>query len=292
MNKRIIPDSELVLRDDGSVYHLNLKPEDISDTIILVGDPGRVDLVASLFDKIELKKHNREFYTITGQYNGKRITAQSTGIGTDNIDIVVNELDALVNIDLKNRVVKDEHSTLTFVRIGTTGSLQPEIPVDSPIAAKVSLGFDNLLNYYADRDKASDKDMEQAFVKFVSWSPLLHRPYFVHADEELFNRVAHDMHYGITIAAPGFYGPQGRYLRLEPMDPHLNEKLQKFQYNGLRITNYEMESSALYGLSKLLGHRALAICNVIANRFRGEFSPDYHAAIKRTIQTVLDRLTA
>ncbi len=292
MDKRFIPDSELVLRDDGSVYHLNLKPEDISDTIILVGDPDRVQLVGTLLDEIQVEKHNREFHTITGLYNGKRITVQSTGIGTDNIDIVINELDALVNIDLKERVIKDKHTSLTFVRVGTTGSLQPEIPVDAPVAAKVSLGFDNLLNYYAGRNEASDADMEEAFIKFISWSPLLHRPYFVHADQQLFDKVAHDMFYGITIAAPGFYGPQGRYLRLEPMDPHLNEKLQKFEYNGLRITNYEMESSALYGLSKLLGHKALALCNVIANRFRGEFSADYHAAIKKTIKTVLDRLTA
>jgi len=291
MNKRVIPDSELVLKEDGSVYHLNLQPEDIADNIILVGDPGRVELVASLFNKIELKKQNREFYTITGIYKGKRLTVLSTGIGTDNIDIVINELDALVNIDLKQRIIKEQHTSLTFVRIGTTGTLQPEIPVDAPIAAKVSLGFDNLLNYYADRDKVSDKEMEKAFVEHVSWSSILHRPYFVYADQELFDKIAHDMYFGITIAAPGFYGPQGRFLRLKPMDIKLNEKLQSFRFKDLRITNFEMESSALYGLSKLLGHKALAICNVIANRFRGEFSADYHKAIKNTIEIVLDRLS-
>ena len=291
MNKRVIPDSELVLKEDGSVYHLNLQPEDIADNIILVGDPGRVELVASLFNKVELKKQNREFYTITGIYKGKRLTVLSTGIGTDNIDIVINELDALVNIDLKQRIIKEQHTSLTFVRIGTTGTLQPEIPVDAPIAAKVSLGFDNLLNYYADRDKVSDKEMEKAFVEHVSWSSILHRPYFVYADQELFDKIAHDMYFGITIAAPGFYGPQGRFLRLKPMDIKLNEKLQSFRFKDLRITNFEMESSALYGLSKLLGHKALAICNVIANRFRGEFSADYHKAIKNTIEIVLDRLS-
>jgi len=291
MNKRVIPDSELVLKEDGSVYHLNLQPEDIADNIILVGDPGRVELVASLFNKIELKKQNREFYTITGIYKGKRLTVLSTGIGTDNIDIVINELDALVNIDLKQRIIKEQHTSLTFVRIGTTGTLQPEIPVDAPIAAKVSLGFDNLLNYYADRDKVSDKEMEKAFVEHVSWSSILHRPYFVYADQELFDKIAHDMYFGITIAAPGFYGPQGRFLRLKPMDIKLNEKLQSFRFKDLRITNFEMESSALYGLSKLLGHKALAICNVIANRFRGEFSAHYHKAIKNTIEIVLDRLS-
>ncbi len=292
MEKRVIGDSELVLASDGSVYHLRLLPQDIADTILLVGDPGRVELIGSLFDKIELKKHNREFYTITGYYKGKRLTALSTGIGTDNIDIVINELDALVNIDLHSRTIKDEHTTLNFIRIGTTGSLQPDIPVDAPVVAKVSLGFDNLLNFYADRDKASDKDMEEKFIEFIGWPDVLHRPYFVHSSDQLFDMIAHDMHYGITIAAPGFYGPQGRYLRLQPLVPDLNERLRQFEYNGLRITNYEMESSALYGLSRLLGHNALALCNVIANRFRKEFSPDYKKAIKNTIQKVLDRLTS
>ncbi len=285
-----IGDSELILNPDGSIYHLNLLPEDISDVIILVGDQDRVDVISSFFDTIEVKKQKREFRTHTGYYKGRRITALSTGIGTDNIDIVVNELDAIVNIDLKNRVPKEEHTTLNLIRIGTSGSLQADIPVDTPVAAKISLGFDSLLNFYAGRDKISNKDMEEKFMKFVNWNPILHRPYFVNGSEELFNKIAFDMRYGITIAAPGFYGPQGRRLRLDPIDPDMNEKLSEFEYNGLKITNFEMESSAIYGLSALLGHNALAICNIIANRKRMEFSKDYKAGVKETIKTVLDRI--
>lgn len=287
--KEKIGESELIINDDGSVFHLHLKPEDLADTIILVGDQGRVETVASFFDKIELEKQNREFHSITGTYKGKRITVLSTGIGTDNIDIVMNELDALVNIDLKQRVVKDEHTTLNLIRIGTSGSLQEDIPVDTPVASKIALGFDNLLNYYADRTKVTLNDMEEPFMKHVNWNPLLHRPYFVESSEKLFNTIAKDMVNGITISASGFYGPQGRQLRLKTADPELNSKLMTFKYGNYRINNYEMEGSAIYGLSKLLGHNALTICNIIANRYTKEYSSDYKTKIKETIKFVLDR---
>ncbi len=288
--KRVIGDSELIINKDGSIFHLHLFPEDIADTIILVGDPGRVETVSSFFDKVEIKRQNREFHTHTGYYKGKRISVISTGIGTDNIDIVVSELDALVNIDLQKRQVKDTHTTLNFVRIGTSGSLQEDIPVDTPVATQISLGFDVLMNYYEGREKISDPDLEEKFMKHTNWSPYLHRPYFIEGDKNLLEKVAFDMRKGITISAPGFYGPQGRYLRLKPADPNLNDKLSVFEHNGLKITNYEMESSAIYGLSKLLGHNALTVCNIIANRKRKEYSPDYKKAIKKLIKTVLDRL--
>ncbi len=291
MERKQLGDSELILNPDGSIYHLHLLPEDIADTIILVGDPGRVDMIGELLDHIELTKQNREFRTITGTYANKRITVLSTGIGTDNIDIVINELDALVNIDLKTRTIKQEHTTLNLIRIGTSGALQADLPVDTPVAAKISLGFDSLLNFYADRDKAAILDMEQKFMDFVNWSPKLHRPYFVPGSDELFDKVAFDMAYGITISAPGFYGPQGRYLRLKPWDLEMNDKLSAFEYNGLKITNFEMESSAVYGLGKLLGHNALTICNIIANRMRREFSKDYKKGVRKTVELVLDRLS-
>ena len=286
-----IGESELILNKDGSVFHLHLKPEDIADTIILVGDQGRVSMVSSFFDNIEVEKHNREFITNTGYYNGKRITVVSTGIGTDNIDIVVNELDALVNIDLEKRVPRKEHKTLNFIRIGTSGALQEDIPVDTPVATKISLGFDNLINFYAGRDSISNKDMEEKFMKHSDWNKSLHTPYFVGCSDELFNKVAFDMTSGITISAPGFYGPQGRQLRLQPADPNLNDKINKFRYEDKKITNYEMESSAIYGLSKLLGHNGLTICSIIANRQRKEYSKDYKIAVKKLVKKVLDRVT-
>ncbi len=287
--KQKIGESELIINQDGSIFHLHLLPEDIADTIILVGDQGRVETVSSFFDTIEVKKENREFHTHTGYYKGKRISVVSTGIGTDNIDIVVNELDALVNIDLKERVPKDEHTTLNFIRIGTSGSLQADIPVDTPVAAKMALGFDSLLNFYAGRNEVCHTEMEEPFMTHTSWNPLLHRPYFIDSSDKLFNTIAKDMTHGITISAPGFYGPQGRQLRLKTADPELNDKLRTFTFNQLRITNFEMECSAIYGLSKLLGHNALTICNIIANRFKKEYSSDYKTKIKETIKLVLDR---
>ncbi len=286
-------ESELIINKDGSIFHLHLLPEDIADDIILVGDPGRVEVVASNFDSIELKKQNREFYTVTGSYNGKRISVISTGIGTDNIDIVVNELDALANINLKTRSQNKEHRTLNLVRIGTSGALQKDIPVDSFLMSARSIGFDGLLNFYQGRNEVSDLDFEFAFKYHVQWNYLLPSPYVVDASEDLINKLyGDDMRKGITISAPGFYGPQGRKLRIPIIDPEINDKIESFELKGQKITNYEMESSAIFGLSKLLGHNAITICAIIANRLKGEYSKDYKPIIEKLIKIVLERLTA
>ncbi len=290
MNK--IKSSELIINPDGSVFHLHLKPENLADTVILVGDPGRVELVASYFDSVECTISNREFVTTTGSYKGKRFSVLSTGIGTDNIDIVVNELDALVNIDLVTRTPKKEHKTLTLVRIGTSGALQGNILVDSFLLSNKSIGFDGMLNFYADRDSVSDLGFEEAFKKFVNWDKKLASPYVVPASKKLVDILdGNDMTRGVTISANGFYGPQGRVLRLQTLDPDLNDKIEMFEYNGEKITNYEMESSAIFGLSAMLGHESAAVCAIIANRITKDASKDYHPTIKKLIVTVLDRLT-
>ncbi|MCK5028094.1 MAG: nucleoside phosphorylase [Bacteroidales bacterium] len=287
-----IGESELIINKDGSIFHLHLLPEDIADTIILVGDPGRVEVVASFFDSIELKKQNREFYTITGSFRNKRITVISTGIGTDNIDIVVNELDAIANIDLKTRTKNKEHRTLNLIRIGTSGSLQADIPVDSYLMSKRSIGFDGLLNFYADRNSVSDLEFEEALKKHLDWNKLLPSPYVVDASEELIEKLDGDnIIQGINISASGFYGPQGRQLRLPIVDKDINDKIETFEFQGQKITNYEMESSAIFGLSKLLGHNAITICAIIANRRKKEYSKDYKPVIKELVKTVLERLT-
>jgi len=287
-----IKESELIINPDGSIYHLHLLPEDIADNIILVGDPGRVEVVAGFFDKIERKKQNREFYTITGTFNNKRISVVSTGIGTDNIDIVVNELDALVNIDLKTREKKKTHKALNLIRIGTSGSLQKNIPVDSFLMSVKSVGFDGLLNFYQNRNQIADLPFEKAFKEYVQWNPLLTSPYVVNASEQLIQKLdGDDIKKGINISAPGFYGPQGRVLRLPIIDNDLNDKIEAFDYQGQKITNYEMESSAIYGLSKLLGHHAITICVIIANRESKKYSKDYKPVVKELIKTVLDRLS-
>lgn len=286
-----IGESELIINQDGSIFHLHLFPEDIANDIILVGDPGRVEVVASFFDHIELKKQNREFYTITGSLRGKRLTVISTGIGTDNIDIVVNELDAIANIDLKTRTKKEGHKTLNLIRIGTSGSLQEYLPVDSYLMSKRSIGFDGLLNFYANRNSVSDLEFEAAFKNFVNWDNLLPSPYVVDASEELIKKLdGENMVKGITISAPGFYGPQGRQLRLPILDKNINDKIEAFEFKGQKITNYEMESSAIFGLSKLLGHNAITICAIIANRRRKEYSKDYKPVIEELIKIVLERL--
>lgn len=285
-------ESELIINPDGSIFHLHLLPDDIADDIILVGDPGRVETVASFFDNIELKKDNREFYTITGFYKNKRISVISTGIGTDNIDIVVNELDAIANINLKTRTQNKEHRTLNFIRIGTSGALQKDIPVDSFLMSTRSIGFDGLLNFYEGRNSVSDTDFEFAFKYHVDWKRNLASPYIVDASKNLINKFDDDrVIKGVTISAPGFYGPQGRKLRLQIADPEINDKIESFELNGQKITNYEMESSAIFGLSKLLGHHAITLCVVIANRRRGEYSKDYKPIIKELIKLVLDKLT-
>lgn len=288
---RYFAESELVINGDGSIFHLHLLPEQLADKVILVGDPGRVSLVASHFDDCESEVSNREFHTITGTYRGKRITVLSTGIGCDNIDIVMNELDALANIDFKTRTEKTVHRTLELVRIGTCGGLQPETPEGTYVASVKSIGFDGLLNFYAGRDEASDLLIEDAFKKAVGWNLKMGNPYVATACPELISRVAaDDMVKGITVACGGFFGPQGRQLRLPLADPQLNEKIENFDYNGLKVTNFEMESSALAGLATLMGHKAMTCCMVIANRRAKRMETDYKGDIDGLITKVLDRI--
>lgn len=289
--KGYFAESELVINGDGSIFHLHLLPEQLADKVILVGDPGRVALVACHFDSREYEVSNREFNTITGTYKGKRITVLSTGIGCDNIDIVMNELDALANIDFMTRTEKDVHRTLTLVRVGTCGGLQPETPEGAYVASVKSIGLDGLLNFYAGRDDVSDLPLENAFREAVGWSFKMGNPYVVTASQKLVDRVAaDDMVKGITVACGGFFGPQGRQLRLPLADPHLNEKIEDFEYKGLKITNFEMESSALAGLAALMGHEALTCCMVIANRRAKRMETDYKGDIDGLITMVLDRI--
>ena len=287
---RTIPASELIINNDGSIFHLHVRPDQIATTIILCGDPKRVDLIAAHFDTIECDISSREFHTITGTYRGRRLSCVSHGIGCDNIDIVVTELDALVNIDFNTRQEKSEHTTLTLVRIGTSGGLQECSPVGSYVVAAKSMGFDGLLNYYEVPDGVFDLDLEAAFCNHVGWNPRLPAPYVVSADPELVNRIGHDMVQGITIAAPGFYGPQGRYVRARPADLDLNSKIQSFEYNGWQITNFEMESSALAGMSALLGHKAMTVCAIIAGRVSHNMNTEYKGSIEGLIKIVLDRI--
>lgn len=286
-----IAESELVINSDGSAFHLHITPQQLADKIILVGDQDRVDLVASHFDTRECNVQNREFHTITGTYKGKRITALSTGIGCDNIDIVVNELDSLANIDYATRTIKPQLKSLEMVRIGTCGGLQPETPLGCFIASQKSIGFDGLLNYYADRNRVCDLEMEEAFKRHMQWNPVKGSPYVATANPELVERIAGaDMVRGITVACGGFYGPQGRQLRMRIEDPEQNRKIEAFEYNNLKICNFEMESSALAGLSAILGHRAMTCCMVVANRHCKEMNTNYKAQIDTLIQTVLDRI--
>lgn len=288
----MIKSSELIINADGSIFHLHLKPEQISDNIILVGDPGRVKLIGELLTDIEFITENREFVSTTGKYNNKRITIVSTGIGTDNIDIVVNELDALANIDLKTREVNPVHRQLNFIRIGTSGGLQDYLDVNSLVISRKAIGFDGLLNFYANRDSVSDLAFEEAFKKHTNWDKKLTSPYVINCSEYLLSKIhKEDTTTGVTISAPGFYGPQGRVLRLPLNDPDLNEKIESFSYEGNRITNFEMECSAIYGLSKLLGHEALTICLIIANRVKKDANASYKNSMEQLIQIVLERLT-
>lgn len=290
MNTRI-PESELIINADGSCFHLHLRPEMLADKVILVGDPGRVETVAAHFDTRECEVQSREFHTITGTCQGKRITCVSTGIGCDNIDIVVNELDALANIDFSTRMVHPEHRELTLIRIGTCGGLQPNTPEGTYIASVKSIGFDGLLNFYAGRNHVCDLKLEEAFKQHMHWNPQLAAPYVAVADAELIDRVAgSEMVRGYTIACGGFYGPQGRVLRLPLADPDQNAKVESFEYEGMKICNFEMESSALAGLSSLLGHKAMTCCMVIANRLAGKANPNYKNSIDGLIQFVLARI--
>ena len=289
-NKRIIPPSELIINDDGSIFHLHLKPEQLADIVILVGDPGRVALVSSFFDSKECEVSNREFNTVTGTYKGKRMTVMSTGIGIGNIDISVTELDALANVDFATRQVKPQFRKLTLVRLGTSGAIQPDIEVGNFVFSRTSVGFDGLLNYYKGRNDVCDLEIEKAFMKHTGWNELLPKPYFIDADKGLWELFKDSTVEGITIAAPGFYAPQGRWVRLEPADVHLNEKIESFDYNGRRITNFEMEGSALAGLAALMGHRAATICTIIAQRIAKDACTDYKPFVKQMIKMALDKL--
>lgn len=287
---RVIPDSELIINSDGSVFHLHIKPDQLSDKIIMMGDPDRVTLTASFFDSIECDMQSREFHTITGMYKGKRITALSHGIGPDNIDIVITELDALANIDFNTREVKSEFKQLTLVRVGTSGGLQPHCPIGSYVVAAKSIGFDGVLNYYAGRNDITLNDFESAFKNHVNWNPQHCSPYVVEADRELVSRIGYDMIKGVTISAIGFYGPQGRYVRMPLADPDLNSKIESFRYEGDMITNYEMESAPLAGMGRLMGHKAMTVCSIIANRLAGESNANYKGSIEDLIKTVLERI--
>ncbi|WP_370799049.1 nucleoside phosphorylase [Xylanibacter rarus] len=293
MGKRYFEESELIINPDGSVFHLHVRPEDIADKVILVGDPGRVELVASHFDTKECNIESREFHTITGTYNGKRIMVTSTGIGCDNIDIVMNEIDALANIDFNTRTEKEKIRQLDIVRIGTCGGLQPYTPVGTFICSEKSIGFDGLLNFYEGRNAVCDLAMERALLNHLGWTGNMcaPAPYIIDADSELVERIADkDMVRGVTIACGGFFGPQGRQLRIPLTDPKQNEKIERFEYNGLKITNFEMESSALAGLARLMGHKATTCCMVIANRVAKEANTGYKNQIDDLIKIVLNRI--
>lgn len=292
METKRIEDSELIINADGSAFHLHLKPGEVADTVLLVGDPGRVDMIASYFDNTEVRAENREFVSVTGNYKGKRITVVGTGIGTDNIDIVLTELDSLVNVDYTTRTIKSEHTSLTFVRIGTSGSLQEDLPVDTWLLSEAAMGFDGLLNFYAGRNDVTDNEFEASFKKYVDWNKQLTSPYVVDASLELVEKLKkHPMiNVGTTISAPGFYGPQGRVVRLGLADADINEKISAFRYKGRRITNYEMECSAIYGLSKLLGHKAVTVCAIIANRKAGQYSKDYKPVVRALVEHVLENV--
>lgn len=286
----MIKSSELILNPDGSVYHINLLPEQIAHDIIFVGDQNRVEKITKHFDSIEFTTQKREFKTQTGIYKGKRISVMSTGIGPDNIDIVMNELDALVNIDLKTRTIKENHTALNIVRIGTSGSLQADIPVDSFVMSAYGLGLDNMLRSYL-IDTVSEKDIEEAFINQTNWDLRKGRPYVIKGSEMLAKKIeSHQIHKGFTGTAGGFYGPQGRVLRLEIQDPALNQKMDAFNFNGIRMTNLEMETAAIYGLGKLLGHECLSLNAIIANRANGTFSDDPYKAVDALIEYALDKL--
>jgi len=287
---RIIPESELIINSDGSAFHLHIKPEQLSDKIVMMGDPERVTMTARFFDTIECDVSSREFHTVTGMYKGKRITALSHGIGTDNIDIVLTELDALANIDFTTRTVNDVFRQLTMIRVGTSGGMQTHCPVGSYVVSEKSIGFDGLIHYYANSRTVCEEDFEEAFQKHVNWSPFHCSPYVVSADEELVDRIGYDMIRGVTISAIGFYGPQGRHVRLALADPDLNAKIESFRFGDYSITNYEMESSAIAGLGKLMGHKAMTVCAIIANRVALESNANYQGSTEELIKIVLDRI--
>ncbi|HOY31863.1 MAG TPA: nucleoside phosphorylase [Bacteroidales bacterium] len=290
--KRVYEESELILSAGNKIYHLNLHPDDIADTIIVVGDPGRVPAVSKHFDRIDLKVQNREIVTHTGYLNNTRISVLSTGMGPDNIDIVLNELDALANIDLEKRSAKPTQRKLNIIRLGTSGAMQEDIPVDTFVASSYGLGIDGVMNFYKKTSEIAENEMVEEFIRQTQWPGFLARPYIVKASDVLLEKVAFDMMQGITATAPGFFGPQGRELRGELAFPELNDRLSRFSYHSDRITNFEMETSALYGLGKIFGHETLTICVIIANRIAKQFSKDYKPLMEKLIITVLERLTS
>ena len=283
--------SELVLNSDGSIYHLNLCPGDVAETIMLVGDPGRVNIIADFFDSIELKKQNREIHTVTGTYKGKRLSVMSTGMGTDNIEIVINELDALFNIDLKTRFEKSEKTVLNLIRIGTSGALQADIPVvNSYLVSEYGLGLDGLAYFYDKGTSVIDKELTSGFIKQLEWDSELPKPYGIRGSDFLLEKVGHTWPKGITLTAPGFYAPQGRELRLKVKDNTIIDRARQYKYNGQEVTNFEMETSALYVLSAMLGHNALTVCDIIANRVNDDFNPDYKSSMKNLISEIIERI--
>ena len=287
----MIPSSEFIINADGSVFHLHLRPEQLADKIVACGDPSRVDMIASFFDSVECEVSSREFHTIHGTYKGKRITAISHGIGPDNIDIVLTELDGLKNIDFATREVKENLTSLEIVRIGTCGGLQENVPVGTSIVSELSIGFDGVLNWYANRDSISDLGFEKSMVDFINYPEKAARPYVVANNSELAHRICgEDMVMGVTISAVGFYGPQGRVVRLPLASPDINQRIEQFEYMGKRITNYEMESAPLAGLSRLLGHKAVTVCSVVANRVAKNANSNYKDAIRNLIEKVLERI--
>lgn len=286
-----IAESELIINDDGSVFHLHLRPEELADNVILVGDPGRVDMIGEYLTDKEFRHSSREFVSITGKYNGKRITVLSTGIGCDNIDIVMNELDALANIDFATREPKAEKKSLNILRIGTSGAIQPDIPLGSFVFSHISVGCDGLLNWYADRDKIAMPCIEDAFMAHAGWNKYLPHPYFVKASDKIINKFADCTIEGMTISASGFYGPQGRVLRLPLAIPDMVEKFESFNYEGKRITNFEMEGSAIAGIAGHLGHHAGTVCCIIANRHIGSSNPDYKPQVRKLVELSLQKMS-
>lgn len=286
-----IAESELIINDDGSVFHIHLRPDELAGNVILVGDPGRVDMVAGYLEEKEFRHSSREFVSVTGKYKGVRVTVLSTGIGTDNIDIVMNELDALANIDFSTREVKPEKKSLNILRIGTSGAIQPDIPIGSYVFSHISVGCDGLLNWYAGRDSIAVPDIEEAFKKHVGWNRHLPDPYFVHAGKDMCRRFEDCTVKGMTISASGFYGPQGRVLRMPLAMPDMVEKFESFRFGDWRITNFEMEGSAIAGIAAHLGHNAGTVCAIIANRYSKDSDPDYKPIVRSLVELSLDRLT-
>ena len=286
-----IPESELIINADGSAFHIHIRPEELADTVIMVGDPGRVDMIAEYLTDLEFRHASREFVSVTGRYNGKRLTVLSHGIGPDNIDIVMTELDALANIDFAPREVKPEHKTLHILRIGTSGALHADIPLGSFILSHMSVGFDGVMNWYANREKVTDIEVEEVFKAHMNWDPHLPSPYFVKASDEIIRRFADCTVKGVTISAPGFYGPQGRVVRVPLAMPDMLENIESFRFGDYRITNFEMESAPLAGLARHLGHEACTVCCAIANRYLQSSNPDYKPQIRKLIELALDRMT-